>query len=293
MCFKLRSYYQKSFFLLQTRQGAELFSYQDAQGNDHFLPGSNCNGNEPTWLMDSIKISDVGVLPVLGIKYGPLLYEEEAAKVIIGPIKCQAPPLASWQEHTLEGRINQNEDKILGLKTEWSQRIIDINSEKEKEIEFVNSTIDELKMKIEELQPLPSQCLQYKNLTDSKRKYNLKDTSNYYCDNTSVSSSSTSLDWIGPNWYRVTGQAGTQLSEHSYKSMYGMCSTHHGGWLVGGHPVLRSQTVTRTVCFYTSSVGSCTGGGINRNEIEVTNCDNYFVYNLKTPPQCTLRYCTQ
>ena len=168
---------------MQSRQGAELFSWIDAEGSDHFLPGTNCNGNEPTWLMDSIEITNVDVLPVLGIKYGPLLYEEEAAKVIIGPIKCQAPPLDSWQEHTLEGRLNENEDKILGLKTEWSQKLIDVQNENEQEIGNINSTVDELKKAYASYQQtLPSQCLQHKSLTDSKRKYNSKDKSKFYCD---------------------------------------------------------------------------------------------------------------
>ena len=107
---------KKYFSLLQSRQGGKLFSYQDTEGRDHFLTGSNCNRNDPTWLMDSIEISDIGVLPVLGVKYGPLLYEEEGAKVIIGPIKCQAPPLDSWQEFTTEGLSNN-------FKTELTNKI--------------------------------------------------------------------------------------------------------------------------------------------------------------------------
>ena len=107
---------------MQSRQGGKLFSYQDTEGRDHFLTGSNCNRNDPTWLMDSIEISDVGVLPVVGVKYGPLLYEEEGAKVIIGPIKCQAPPLDSWQEFTTEGLFNN-------FKTELTNKIIAIQEQ--------------------------------------------------------------------------------------------------------------------------------------------------------------------
>ena len=123
MCFKMRKLSSKKYFsLLQSRQGGKLFSYQDTEGRDHFLTGSNCNRNDPTWLMDSIEISDVGVLPVVGFKYGPLLYEEEGAKVIIGPIKCQAPPLDSWQEFTTEGLFNN-------FKTELTNKIIAIQEQ--------------------------------------------------------------------------------------------------------------------------------------------------------------------
>ena len=107
---------------MQSRQGGKLFSYQDTEGRDHFLTGSNCNRNDPTWLMDSIEISDVGVLPVVGFKYGPLLYEEEGAKVIIGPIKCQAPALDLWQEFTTEGLFNN-------FKTELTNKIIAIQEQ--------------------------------------------------------------------------------------------------------------------------------------------------------------------
>ena len=145
--------------------------------------------------------------------------------------------------------------------------------------------------------PLPSQCLQHKSLTDSKRKYNSKDTSKIFCDKNSAKE--TSSDWSGPGWYKVTGQAGTQLSEHSYRNAYyhgpnknswdGTCSTHHGGVLQGGHPSTPGQTVSRTVCFREGSYCKAS----EKYEIEVTNCLTYYVYNLKTVNYCHLRYCTQ
>ena len=88
--------------------------------------------------MDSVEITDVEVLPVVGIKYGPLLYEEEAAKVIIGPIKCQAPPLDSWHEYTTEGHFNN-------FKTELNNKIIAIQ-------EQIQSH-DSILTKIEQLHP--------------------------------------------------------------------------------------------------------------------------------------------
>ena len=291
---KLSSKIHFSFFLLQSRQGAELFSWIDAEGSDHFLPGTNCNGNEPTWLMDSVEISDVGVLPVLGIKYGPLLYEEEASKVIIGPIKCQAPTLNSWQEFTMEGQFNN-------FKTELTNKIIAIQEQSNAAMET----------KIELLHPpttsttttappsLPSQCHNYKELSDSKRRFDLTKiipSDQASCDKMSCRRPKL-VDWQGPSWYRVTGQAGTKLSETSYDSYatndYGRymyaCNTHQGGWLTGGHPYTSSHTVTRTVCLRPGS--ECKGP--SKIEIEVTNCNFYFVYKLKDVAGGGRGYCTQ
>ena len=281
-----------SFFLLQSRQGAELFSWIDAEGSDHFLPGTNCNGNEPTWLMDSVEISDVGVLPVLGIKYGPLLYEEEASKVIIGPIKCQAPTLNSWQEFTMEGQFNN-------FKTELTNKIIAIqeqsNAAMETKIELLHPPTTSTTAP-----PLPSQCHNYKQLSDSKRRFDLAKlvpNNQVSCDQLNAPSSylGKSVDWQGPSWYRVTGQAGTKLSETSYdaygnklngKNRYA-CNTHHGGWLVGGHPNNPGLSKTGHICFLTSCNGQ------DKVEIDVTNCNGYFVYNLRDVGYCQSGYCTQ
>ena len=175
--------------------------------------------------MDSVEISNVGDLPVLGIKYGPLLYEEEAAKIIIGPIKCQAPPMDSWQEFTMEGQLsslqtglidNQNETErlrgqILSFQTEWSQKLVNIKEEND-------LTLAEFQDKIEKAL-LPSECSDYKEMSDSKRIFDVEELinpANAYCDAINIGRSDgkqKSQDWDGPGWYRVTGQAGTKLNE--------------------------------------------------------------------------------
>ena len=198
---------------MQSRHGAELFSWIDAEGSDHFLPGTNCNGNEPTWLMDSIQISDGGVLPVLGIKYGPLLYEEEAAKVIIGPIKCQAPSLNSWQEYTMEGQFNN-------FKTELTNKIIAIQEQTHAAIENRIELLHPPTTTTTTAPSLPSQCHNYKELTESKRRFDLSKlipSDQCKCDKMNAGSYKN-VDWQGPSWYKVTGLAGTKLSETSYEA---------------------------------------------------------------------------
>ncbi|XP_078061441.1 uncharacterized protein LOC144487239, partial [Mustelus asterias] len=65
------------------------------------------------------------------------------------------------------------------------------------------------------------------------------------------------------------------------------CSTHATGWLRGSHPSLREGIVKRTVCFHWSG-NTCRW----HQEIKIKRCSNFFVYELKKPPVCSLAYCT-
>ena len=137
-------------------------------------------------------------------------------------------------------------------------------------------------------------------MTSSKRKFDLGKlipAEQIQCDKIPGRSdhNGTSSDWNGPGWYRVVGQAGTQLSEKSYDYMtqkingIGMypCNTAGGGWLTGGHPSNLGDTVTRLACFNKN----CSGN--RKTTIEVTKCNGYFVYNLKEVADCSRGYCTQ
>ena len=91
-------------------------------------------------------------------------------------------------------------------------------------------------------------------------------------------------DWVGPGWYRYTGEAGTQMATAAPGDF--MCGTDAAGWLDGSHPEIDEGVVQRTVCFdYTPS--DCW----QTSEIEVVNCGNYYLYNLPNPLSCNYRYC--
>ena len=280
--------------------------------------------------MDSLEITDSQALPIQGIKYGPLMHEEENATVIVGPIKCQPPALHLFAKFSVEGKIKNLEndltEQISTVKTEMSQKLTESQDENKRKDEVLEEQISTVKTemsekleehkeeidlklvaldeKMETKQPnivLPSQCYSYKTLTDSSRRYDNKHDWSYskskiHCDSMSYSVNSNSKgsgrspDWNGPGWYRVSGQAGTQISEHSYLTSRASgnnaaCGTHYGGWLTGGHPVQPGQTVSRRVCF-NKSCGSF-------KDIQVTNCLTFYVYDLKKPPGCYCRYCTQ
>jgi len=65
------------------------------------------------------------------------------------------------------------------------------------------------------------------------------------------------------------------------------CSTSAPGWYSGQMPSVMDTTVNGTVC-YTWSSNNCSYS----NQIQVTNCGSYYVYNLRAPPVSGLRYCT-
>ena len=137
--------------------------------------------------------------------------------------------------------------------------------------------------------PHPEQCSNYTMLDSSIRNY--QNTGQNDCDNGPCCDTYTSHraypDWKGPGWYRVGGQAGTQLNEKG-TGVWNSCGTYYGGWLSGGHPTREEREVSRTVYFEN-------GGGdrANPTSIKVINCNNkYFVYYLSTA-FCYSGYCTK
>ena len=146
---------------------------------------------------------------------------------------------------------------------------------------------------------LPSQCANYKSLTDPSRRFDFidstvkSDSSKAFCDkkNGYTHKRPTSDDWVGGSWYRIQGGAGTKLSEKGYDWVSGgandgTCGTHWGSHMIGGHPNIPGQTENRSVCHGLSC-------SIQKHTIEVTNCNGFFVYKLVGCTTCSFRYCTQ
>ena len=121
-------------------------------------------------------------------------------------------------------------------------------------------------------------------MSDPKRRFDHYVKNQGFCDK--LSSGTKSTDWHGPGWYRVVGGAGTQISEQSLQQPnYGVCGTHIGAWITGGHPSIPGENVIKEI--YQKLAPSLI------HNVYVTNCDGYMVYNLKGFGACSLRYCTQ
>ena len=79
-------------FLFQF-QDVDLFSWTDHQGRDHPLVPTNgnssCNLKYPAWMSNKGEITNISQLPIKTIKYGPIRFELEKVKVIVGPVVCQ------------------------------------------------------------------------------------------------------------------------------------------------------------------------------------------------------------
>ena len=130
---------------------------------------------------------------------------------------------------------------------------------------------------------LPPQCYEYLILDDSTRNVN-HGVEEAYCDNDNDDDwATTSPDWQGENWYRMMSPAGVVMTETSLERAH--CGTYYPGWIRGTHPTDEGETVTVEVCF--SWFDDCS----YTQNIDITNCGEYYVYLLPETPMCHLRYC--
>jgi uromodulin len=120
-----------------------------------------------------------------------------------------------------------------------------------------------------------SQCSNYTTINDPTR--NINQAGGVQNDLQTFTS--------GQQWIRFEGPGGTQIPTSAVPS--NQCGTYASGWYSGDMPSISGTTVNGTVC-YTWTSGSCQ----YTNQIQVTNCGSYYVYNLRAPPVSGLRYCT-
>ena len=117
-------------------------------------------------------------------------------------------------------------------------------------------------------------CYNYQILSDANRK------SSY-----ATPHGQSLCDTVLPTgWYRFVGAAGTKMPTTRVPAY--RCGTDWSGWLEGSHPTVEDGEVPRTVCFSDRSTG-CR----HSTNIFVKNCGSNFIYELKNPPICNLRYC--
>ena len=89
---------------------------------------------------------------------------------------------------------------------------------------------------------------------------------------------------LSTKWYRFSAAAGAAMPESCVPK--NQCGTHAPGWLNGKNPTVAEGVVSRQVCYHWSS--NCC---LWKNNIRVRNCGGFYVYELRKPPACQLRYC--
>ncbi len=124
---------------------------------------------------------------------------------------------------------------------------------------------------------LSPQCYNYTTINDPSRGVNNTSSNSKSCDQSVFNSI--------PKWVRFIGEGGTQIPTSAVGP--GRCGSSATGWYSGPMPTDLDSTTNGTVCFSWNS-NTCNW----RNDIRVTNCGSYYIYQLTAPPVCTLRYCT-
>ena len=130
-------------------------------------------------------------------------------------------------------------------------------------------------------------CNDYKILNEYQRNHQFKAPSgSYWCDDIGWFGKK-SPQWHGDDWYRFLPPAGTRIAEEAPGQEY--CGTAGTGWMQGSHPTSVGETVTRTVCFPSSSSNTC----YLSKAIKVRNCGQYFLYRLVDTTYCHYGYCAK
>ena len=119
------------------------------------------------------------------------------------------------------------------------------------------------------------ECLNHMVIDDDSRRLHAQSRTHDRCDN-----------GLAQRWYRFI--KGRRLGEQCAPTHH--CNAYYPGWLVGGHPSVSAGRVTKKVCFDRKwiTASCCT----YHTYIMVSNCGSFYVYKLKPPPECNLRYCT-
>ncbi|XP_038673422.1 uromodulin-like [Scyliorhinus canicula] len=89
---------------------------------------------------------------------------------------------------------------------------------------------------------------------------------------------------LGKAWYRLKSSGGWKIPENVVPRR--RCSTDYPMWLNGSHPTVGEGEVTKTICIHANT--EC----VQPLEINIKNCTEYIVYELKPPPHCQAAYCT-
>jgi len=121
----------------KTQNGFEEVSYlqwRDSNGNyNNFSSGENCDKNGPQMMSDTFKLTDRTLLPVTAVRYGPLRFELQQAKIFVSKLKCDP-----YDDPAIGDRLDDIDSKLEKLKTTTddisnnADRLDDVDSKLEK-----------------------------------------------------------------------------------------------------------------------------------------------------------------
>ena len=93
-----------------------MFSWLDRIGNEKTIipEESNCNQKSSVLKSDHVQITDKSALPVMKIYYGPLEYEIDLMRIVVGSLVCQPDP---EKHYTIEDHINELDVAVENIAT--------------------------------------------------------------------------------------------------------------------------------------------------------------------------------
>jgi len=110
--------------LSQSGNGATYHLQLRYRNGEYFnvSSGDNCNKMWPQMMSDSF-ISNSKLLPIIAIRYGPLEFEWQKAKITLSELKCDP-----YEEQTLEDRLDQIENELTNVKSLINDKITNLSS---------------------------------------------------------------------------------------------------------------------------------------------------------------------
>ena len=134
-----------------------LFLWSDRNSNKHpliNLQSNNCDFKNPEKFSDVATITQMDLLPIKSVSYGPITYEFQAANATVGPLICY-PLNSQWnmfdQVIENEENIEDIQHKFVEMKEEFEETIEHIQEEQEIVQRHTNETLEKLVGKLQDI----------------------------------------------------------------------------------------------------------------------------------------------
>ena len=122
-----------------------MFIWLDRIGNEKTIipEESNCNRKSSVLKSDHVQITDKSALPVMKIYYGPLEYEMDQMKIVVGNLICQPDP---EKHYTIEDHINELDVAVENIATAQNDTLDAMDNHSE----HINDLLEKLEVYGEE-----------------------------------------------------------------------------------------------------------------------------------------------